>query len=108
MAGASRSRGRYARRCATAVAGVLAPEQVDVERFDAYLPTSKLPPLDLLIRTSGEQRISNFMLWEIAYAELLFVDVLWPEFRREHLYDVPRPVRRARAPVRADVGSARL
>jgi undecaprenyl diphosphate synthase len=39
-----------------------------------------------LIRTSGEQRISNFLLWEIAYAELVFVDVLWPEFRREHLY----------------------
>ena len=69
-----------------AAAGALAPDQVDVERFAAYLPTSRLPPLDLLIRTSGEQRISNFMLWEIAYAELVFVDVLWPEFRREHLY----------------------
>jgi undecaprenyl diphosphate synthase len=41
-----------------------------------------LPPLDLLIRTSGEQRVSNFMLWEMAYAELMFVDVLWPDFRR--------------------------
>ena len=61
-------------------------DQVDVERFGSYLPTARLPPLDLLIRSSGEQRISNFMLWEIAYAELVFVDVLWPEFRREHLY----------------------
>jgi undecaprenyl diphosphate synthase len=69
-----------------AAAGRLAPEQVDVERFNAYLPTARLPPLDLLIRTSGEQRISNFMLWEMAYAELIFVDVLWPEFRRQHLF----------------------
>jgi len=68
-----------------AAAGVLSPEDVDVERFNTYLPTAKLPPLDLLIRTSGEQRISNFMLWEMAYAELIFVDVLWPEFRRQHL-----------------------
>jgi undecaprenyl diphosphate synthase len=68
------------------VAGRLTPDQVDVERFNAYLPTARLPPLDLLIRSSGEQRISNFMLWEIAYAELIFVDVLWPEFRREHLF----------------------
>jgi len=70
-----------------AVAGRLSPEAVDVERFGAYLPTRGLPPLDLLIRTSGEQRISNFMLWEIAYAELIFVDVLWPEFRRQHLFE---------------------
>jgi undecaprenyl diphosphate synthase len=69
-----------------AVAGTLRPEDLDVERFTGYLPTSALPPLDLLIRTSGEQRISNFMLWEIAYAELVFVDVLWPEFRRQHLH----------------------
>jgi len=67
-------------------AGVLSPDDLDVERFNAYLPTSRLPPLDLLIRTSGERRISNFMLWEMAYAELVFIDVPWPEFRREHLY----------------------
>jgi undecaprenyl diphosphate synthase len=68
-----------------AAAGRLSPDEVDVERFNAYLPTAQLPPLDLLIRTSGEQRISNFMLWEIAYAELMFADVQWPEFRRPHL-----------------------
>ena len=67
-------------------AGRLAPDQIDVERVAAYLPTCRLPPLDLLIRTSGEQRVSNFMLWEIAYAELVFVDVRWPDFRRQHLY----------------------
>ena len=68
-----------------AAAGTLRPEDLDVDRLAGYLPTAKLPPLDLLIRTSGEQRISNFMLWEIAYAELVFTEVLWPEFRREHL-----------------------
>ena len=66
-------------------AGILRPEDVDVDRFHGYLPTAGLPPVDLLVRTSGEQRISNFMLWEIAYAELVFVDVLWPEFRRPQL-----------------------
>ena len=69
-----------------AIAGSLRAEDVDASRFQGYLPTAGLPPLDLLIRTSGEQRISNFMLWELAYAELVFTDVLWPEFRREHLY----------------------
>jgi len=69
-----------------AAAGIVRPEDLDVDRITGYLPTAGLPPLDLLIRTSGEQRISNFMLWEIAYAELVFTDVLWPEFRREHLY----------------------
>jgi undecaprenyl diphosphate synthase len=68
-----------------AIEGTLRAEDVDVARFQGYLPTAGLPPLDLLIRTSGEQRISNFMLWELAYAELVFADVQWPEFRREHL-----------------------
>jgi undecaprenyl diphosphate synthase len=70
-----------------AIAGTLRPEDVDIERFNGYLPTAGLPPLDLLIRTSGEERISNFMLWEMAYAELVFVAVQWPEFRRENLYE---------------------
>ena len=65
-----------------ALAGGLRPEELDADRLGSFLPTAKLPPLDLLIRTSGEQRVSNFMLWEIAYAELMFVDVLWPDFRR--------------------------
>jgi undecaprenyl diphosphate synthase len=63
-------------------AGTLKADDLDADRFASYLPT--MPAVDLLIRTSGEQRISNFMLWEIAYAELVFVDVQWPEFRREH------------------------
>ncbi|HTR49121.1 MAG TPA: polyprenyl diphosphate synthase [Kofleriaceae bacterium] len=76
-----------ARAAARAIAaGELRVEQLDVDRFGAFLPTAQRPPLDLLIRTSGERRVSNFMLWELAYAELVFVDVLWPEFRRQHLY----------------------
>ena len=74
-----------ARAARDVAAGMLQPEHLDVDRFASYLPTVDLPAVDLLIRTSGEQRISNFMLWEIAYAELVFIDVQWPEFRREHL-----------------------
>jgi len=86
--GGRESIARAVRAAARDVAnGLLRPEDLDVDRFNAYLPTASLPPVDLLIRTSGEQRISNFMLWEIAYAELVFVDVLWPEFRRLHLQE---------------------
>ena len=65
---------------ARAAAGELAPDAVDEALVDASLDTAGLPPLDLLIRTSGEQRLSNFLLWQSAYAELLFVDTLWPDF----------------------------
>jgi undecaprenyl diphosphate synthase len=79
---------RAARAAARDIAaGTLRVEDLDADRLGSYLPTAGLPPLDLLIRTSGEQRVSNFMLWELAYAELVFVDVLWPEFRRAHLYE---------------------
>jgi undecaprenyl diphosphate synthase len=75
-----------ARAAAAAVAaGTLRVDDIDCDRLGGLLPTASLPPLDLLVRTSGEQRISNFMLWEVAYAELMFVDVLWPDFRRDHL-----------------------
>lgn len=53
---------------------------IDRGRFEAALYTAGLPPLDLIIRTSGEQRLSNFLLWQAAYAELIFVDTLWPDF----------------------------
>ncbi|HVI98599.1 MAG TPA: isoprenyl transferase [Sphingomonas sp.] len=65
---------------ARVAAGELAPEQIDEGAIDAELDTAGLPPLDLLIRTSGEHRLSNFLLWQAAYAELLFVDTLWPDF----------------------------
>jgi undecaprenyl diphosphate synthase len=65
--------------------GRLTPEAIDREAITARLDTHDLPPLDLLIRTSGERRLSNFLLWQAAYAELLFVDTLWPDFGREAL-----------------------
>jgi undecaprenyl diphosphate synthase len=63
------------------------PEKLDEKGMAAFFPTRSLPPLDLLIRTSGEQRVSNFLLWECAYAELFFTPVLWPDFRRDHLFE---------------------
>ncbi|WP_448502126.1 isoprenyl transferase [Sphingomonas sp.] len=65
--------------------GVLSPDAIDDALFERELQTHDLPPLDLLIRTSGEQRLSNFLLWQAAYAELLFVDTLWPDFDGESL-----------------------
>lgn len=59
--------------------------EITPERIAANLYTADLPPLDLLIRTSGEVRLSNFLLWQAAYAEMSFVDVLWPDFTPEHL-----------------------
>jgi undecaprenyl diphosphate synthase len=59
--------------------------EVTVETIAAHLDTADLPPLDLLIRTSGEERLSNFLLWQSAYAEFWFTDVLWPDFTPEHL-----------------------
>jgi undecaprenyl diphosphate synthase len=63
-----------------AAAGKIAPPEIDEDALEAALDTAGLPPLDLLIRTSGEHRLSNFLLWQAAYAELLFVDTLWPDF----------------------------
>ena len=65
--------------------GRLDPASIDPDRFSAALATGSMPPVDLVIRTSGEQRLSNFMLWEAAYAELYFTDVCWPDFRRGEL-----------------------
>jgi len=61
-------------------AGELAPEQIDVEHFDSATALAALPKPDLLIRTAGEQRISNFLLWQLAYSELYFTDTYWPDF----------------------------
>lgn len=63
-----------------ALSGRLAPADIDPARFETYLDTADLPAPDLVIRTSGESRLSNFMLWQSAYAELVFLDVLWPDF----------------------------
>lgn len=69
------------------LAAKLPPEQIDEAAIEAELETRDLPPLDLLIRSSGEQRLSNFLLWQAAYAELLFVDMLWPDFDGDALAD---------------------
>jgi undecaprenyl diphosphate synthase len=80
-----------------AIAGRLRPARVDERAIQARLYEPGAPDVDLLIRTSGEQRLSNFLLWEAAYAELVFTDVLWPDFTREHLSDaVAEYGRRAR------------
>ena len=65
---------------ARSLAASVAPEMIDEAAIEAALDTHDLPPLDLVIRTSGEQRLSNFLLWQAAYAELLFVETLWPDF----------------------------
>jgi len=65
---------------------IISLENIDESIINEHLYTQNLPDVDLLIRTSGEQRISNFLLWQIAYAELYFTDTLWPDFTKEDLY----------------------
>jgi len=67
--------------------GELTPDQVDKELFASELQTNDIPDPELLIRTSGEHRISNFLLWQIAYSELYFTPTLWPDFRKNDLYE---------------------
>ena len=62
-------------------------EEIDEKIINNHLYTFNMPDVDLMIRTSGEQRISNFLLWQMAYAELYFTNILWPDFRKEHFYD---------------------
>ena len=70
-----------------AAAGEIEPDEIDEQAIGAGLETHDLPELDLLIRTSGEVRLSNFLLWQSAYAELLFLDVLWPDFDEKAFAD---------------------
>ena len=67
--------------------GKLEPPEINCEMMDSFLHTSEMPDPELLIRTSGECRISNFLLWQIAYSELYFTPKLWPDFRKENLYE---------------------
>lgn len=77
---------RAARKIAEeALSGRLAPANINPALFETFLDTSDLPAPDLVIRTSGESRLSNFMLWQSAYAELVFLEVLWPDFDRAAL-----------------------
>lgn len=66
-------------------AGKISPQDMDEARFGSYLDTSGLPDPDLMIRTSGEQRLSNFLLWQLAYTEFYFTDVPWPDFNKDEL-----------------------
>jgi undecaprenyl diphosphate synthase len=82
---------RAARDIAAAVkSGEIAPEQVDETLFARHLLTADIPDPDLVIRTSGEQRISNFLLWQTAYSELVFIDTLWPDFGKADLENALR------------------
>src|SRR5690606_32149331 len=66
---------------------IISPEEIDESIINEHLYTQNLPDVDILIRTSGEQRISNFLLWQIAYAELYFTETLWPDFTKKHLHE---------------------
>ena len=70
-----------------AIESGIRPEQLDEERFAGFLYTAGQPDPDLLIRTSGEMRVSNYLLWQIAYAEIYVTETLWPDFRRRHLIE---------------------
>lgn len=70
--------------------GHLTPEAINESLITSYLSTKDLPDPDLLIRTSGEIRLSNFMLWQLAYSELWFTDILWPDFKKENLHEAVR------------------
>jgi undecaprenyl diphosphate synthase len=84
-----------AKRMATDVAsGALQPTDVTEATVSRYLVTANMPDPELLIRTSGEQRISNFLLWQLAYTELYITDLLWPDFRKQHFQDAIRAYQR--------------
>jgi undecaprenyl diphosphate synthase len=76
------------------VASGIPASKVDERAIHAHLYAPDMPDPDLVVRTSGEYRISNFLLWELAYSELVFSDVLWPDFRRQHLFDAVREFQR--------------
>ena len=65
--------------------GEITPESINEQSIEKLLYTAEMPPLDLIIRPSGEQRLSNFLIWQAAYAEFVFMDVLWPDFTKKHL-----------------------
>ena len=81
------------------LAAGVAPDELDEQRFAAFLYTAGQPDPDLLIRTSGEMRVSNFLLWQIAYAEIWVTDTLWPDFR------AAAPARSRRSPTRSAIAA---
>ena len=81
-------------------AGRLSPRSIDERTIARHLDDQTMPDVDLFVRSSGEQRTSNFLLWQSAYAELVFLDTLWPDFDRRHLWCGDRDVRRPGPPLR--------
>jgi len=77
-----------------AVKGNISPDQIDAELFASRLQTAGIPDPDLLIRTSGEMRVSNFLLWQISYAEMVIVKKFWPDFRQGDLFDAVKEYQR--------------
>ena len=75
----------YKRQAEDCCEGKIRPAGIDEKTFEHYLDTHDIPDPDLLIRTSGEQRLSNYLLWQLAYTEFYFTDVLWPDFTKEEL-----------------------
>ena len=73
--------------CSKVKNNIISIDAIDDSIINEHLYTQNLPDVDLLIRTSGEHRISNFLLWQIAYAELYFTDILWPDFKEQDLYE---------------------
>lgn len=69
----------------SAAAGIISPSDITEDSVEKLLYTAEMPPLDLIVRPSGEQRLSNFLIWQAAYAEFVFLDVLWPDFTKKHL-----------------------
>ena len=67
--------------------GLISEDKISESLFKSYLCTKEIPDPELIIRTSGEHRISNFLLWQAAYSEFYFTELLWPDFRKEHLWD---------------------
>ncbi len=82
------------RMAADVASGQLLPANVTETTINQYLSTARIPDPELLIRTSGEQRISNFMLWQLAYTELYITELLWPDFRKEHFQEAIRAYQR--------------
>ena len=79
---------------ADAVAGTLTPDQIDADLFASRLQTAGIPDPDLLVRTSGEMRVSNFLLWQISYAEIVIVKKFWPDFRQGDLFETVKEYQR--------------
>ena len=80
---------RACRRIASeAKSGMIDPANITEEIFESHMMCAGLPEVDVMVRTSGEQRISNFILWELAYSELIFIDEHWPDFKREQFIRV--------------------